>query len=337
MGFLEVPNVGVNISSSVTETPCKPSRLPYPQSSRALEGLSRPLNDSSGLLGGLGHRNLFSGNLNIDTVRLGGVPYRSLSRAKIYDIAGGIIGEVDRVNSGVVGADSKKLKAALEKIRGIGPYEMINRIKRAGDYFLNDRLSLGGIEAGPEEYCKLQAALIGAPVHHCLRNMEKIHTTMVGLHILLRNHLAEWRHDISLDQVLSGSRADLQLQATSLGAQLPSNSPGVLQLLIPFLPFVPLLLKPGSGDVLSPLRLRAACMKAGLPEESISLYFGSGQEVVRELRERCSHFMMFGSANAIKPFRGNPAVDVHGPGYSKVIFGPDLACEWERFIPVVVE
>ena len=32
-----------------------------------------------------------------------------------------------------------------------------------------------------------------------------------------------------------------------------------------------------------------------------------------------------------------PRVEVHGPGYSKVVIGPDVADDWEQYIDVIAE
>jgi acyl-CoA reductase-like NAD-dependent aldehyde dehydrogenase len=47
--------------------------------------------------------------------------------------------------------------------------------------------------------------------------------------------------------------------------------------------------------------------------------------------------MVFGDVGSTKRWKRDPRVEVHGPGYSKVVIGPDLADRWERFIDVIAE
>jgi len=38
--------------------------------------------------------------------------------------------------------------------------------------------------------------------------------------------------------------------------------------------------------------------------------------------------MLFGGGRTVAPYRGNPRIEIHGPGYSKIVLGPDQS---ERF------
>ena len=46
--------------------------------------------------------------------------------------------------------------------------------------------------------------------------------------------------------------------------------------------------------------------------------------------------MLFGGAETTKPYENDPRVELHGPGYSKVLLGPDAADEWEQHLDVMV-
>ena len=47
--------------------------------------------------------------------------------------------------------------------------------------------------------------------------------------------------------------------------------------------------------------------------------------------------MIFGSAKTVEQYRGNPRVQVHGPGFSKIILGDDCVDDWERHLDVMAE
>ena len=40
--------------------------------------------------------------------------------------------------------------------------------------------------------------------------------------------------------------------------------------------------------------------------------------------------MLFGAGSTVQPWRGDPRIEIHGPGYSKILFGPDRAAAWQK-------
>jgi acyl-CoA reductase-like NAD-dependent aldehyde dehydrogenase len=46
---------------------------------------------------------------------------------------------------------------------------------------------------------------------------------------------------------------------------------------------------------------------------------------------------MFGGQAAVDQHRGNPRVQVHGPGFSKILIGDDLVDRWEDYLDLLVE
>ena len=47
--------------------------------------------------------------------------------------------------------------------------------------------------------------------------------------------------------------------------------------------------------------------------------------------------MIFGSAQTVAQHAGNPKVQAHGPGFSKILIGDDVVDQWESFLDVMVE
>ena len=45
--------------------------------------------------------------------------------------------------------------------------------------------------------------------------------------------------------------------------------------------------------------------------------------------------MIFGSGATVDPWRHRPRIEVHGPGYSKIVLGPDKAGAWETFLDLM--
>jgi len=47
--------------------------------------------------------------------------------------------------------------------------------------------------------------------------------------------------------------------------------------------------------------------------------------------------MIFGSAQTVEQYAGNPRVQPHGPGWSEVLIGDDCVDNWEKYLDVMVE
>ena len=82
--------------------------------------------------------------------------------------------------------------------------------------------------------------------------------------------------------------------------------------------------------------MAAAMTEAGIPEEAIGLYPGA-TDVGAAILADCGRSMIFGSAKTVEQYRGNPAVQVHGPGFSKILLGDDCVDDWRDYIDVMAE
>jgi acyl-CoA reductase-like NAD-dependent aldehyde dehydrogenase len=47
--------------------------------------------------------------------------------------------------------------------------------------------------------------------------------------------------------------------------------------------------------------------------------------------------MIFGGQPTVDRYRGNPKVQAHGPGFSKIVLGDDEVDNWERYLDVMVD
>ena len=183
-------------------------------------------------------------------------------------------------------------------------------------------------------------ASTGLPENMCRANMEKIAfvlarmdeildalTRGLDLEILTRGYGVEDR----------GVTVSYQAQTPVLGAVLPSNSPGVHTLWLPAIPLqIGLALKPGSSEPWTPYRVAAALVAAGVPEMAFGLYPG-GHDAGGSLLNHCSRAMMFGSQQTVEQYAGNLRVQVHGPGFSKILLGDDQVDDWRDHLDLMVE
>jgi acyl-CoA reductase-like NAD-dependent aldehyde dehydrogenase len=97
-----------------------------------------------------------------------------------------------------------------------------------------------------------------------------------------------------------------------------------------------LVLKPGPQEPWTPYRITAAFYEAGIPREAISLYPGEA-DIGAAVLDSCSRSLIFGGTPTVERYRGNPRVQAHGPGFSKIFIGDDQVDHWERYLDMMVE
>src|SRR5438093_13278738 len=76
--------------------------------------------------------------------------------------------------------------------------------------------------------------------------------------------------------------------------------------------------------------------EAAAPREAISIYPGAG-EMGAEVVNRVRRTMIFGSTETVKRYEGNPRVQVHGPGFSKILLGDDQVDQWPKHIDLMAD
>lgn len=270
-----------------------------------------------------------------------GRPYESLERETlVHFLTGETVAEVSQVGGAIVGRDLQKAHQARAALLAFDPEEIVERLQTAGNLYANGTVTVGGEPQSPERFVKCQSATTGLPESLCRANMQKnmfvlsnmdriLDALSRGLdtEILWRGYGAEHR----------GVTVSYQAQSPVLGLVLPSNSPGVHTLWLPVIALgVGLVMKPGSQEPWTPYRMAAAMVEAGIPAEAIGLYPGA-TDVGAGILAGCRRSMIFGSAKTVGQYRGNPGVQVHGPGFSKVVFGDDCVDDWEQHLDMLCE
>ncbi|MCC6908053.1 MAG: aldehyde dehydrogenase [Phycisphaerales bacterium] len=269
-----------------------------------------------------------------------GEPYESLDVDTVVHFATGEeLCQVSQANPGLISRDMRQAHQAREALRAIPCEQLCRILSRAADLFTTAHLPMGSGTQSPDDFVRCQSATTGLPEHMCRFNMSKLHHVLTNLDAIL-NSLTRGL-DRSIMTRGYGFEGDVMrsMQANSpvLGMVLPSNSPGThgLWLPVPALQ-IGLVLKPGPLEPWTPFRMAQAFFEAGLPRESIGLYPG-GAEVGMAVVSHVSRTMIFGSKATVEQYRGNPAVQVHGPGFSKIIIGDDCVDQWERHLDLMVD
>jgi acyl-CoA reductase-like NAD-dependent aldehyde dehydrogenase len=278
--------------------------------------------------------------LNIPIIRWGN-PYESLETDNVVHFATGEpIAKVSQANGGIIQRDLRQVKQARQRLLELSCAEIIERLKAAADLYESGTLPIGDGSQSPDEFAHQQSASTGLPEHMCkanmaknsfvLRNMEKILdclTRGLDLNILSRGYGVESR----------GVVVSYQAQAAAMSAVLPSNSPGVHTLWLPAIPLqLGLVLKPGPQEPWTPFRMMAAFVQAGIPKEAFAIYPG-GPEAGAAVLSAAERAMIFGGTATVEQYKGNPRVQAHGPGFSKILLGDDEVDNWERYLDLMVE
>ena len=262
-----------------------------------------------------------------------GKPYKSLEVDQVvHFISGEPLAEVSQSIGGMIARDMRKAQRARGALREIPIQELIGRVSRAADLFMSSELPAGDGSQTPDEFVRYQSATTGLPEHMCRQNMEKLHHVLTSMEQIL-DALTRGL-DLSILTAGYGEENGVvrSFQATTpvLGMVLPSNSPGVHGLWLPVIPLqIGLVLKPGPQEPWTPYRMSEAFFQAGIPRNAISLYPGLG-DVGAAVLQHCTRNLIFGGTPTIEQYGNNPQVQVHGPGFSKILLGDDQVDDWEE-------
>jgi acyl-CoA reductase-like NAD-dependent aldehyde dehydrogenase len=264
-----------------------------------------------------------------------GHPYRSMDAAMAvhYKTRKPFV-EISQANSGLIRRDLRDQEGPREVLAALSTRDLIAICNRAAGFFLDGTLSIGDVEQTPRDYVEQLAATTAMPHVMIRRNMQKIHSMMTSMESVLTG-LSRNLDSRVLDEGFSGALSYFP-RAQSLGVVLPSNSPGVHSLWIPAIPLkTPLVLKPGSAEPWTPYRIIQALLKAGCPCEAFC-YYPTDHAGSNEILRSCGRGMLFGDVGAVKGWARDPRIELHGPGYSKILLGEDCADQWEKYLDVMV-
>jgi hypothetical protein len=264
-----------------------------------------------------------------------GVSYRSLDtiRTPHYRTRQPFV-EISLANVGLIRRDLLNQAPAREILDRFTTQELFGICARAAALFGGSTLPLGESPQSPEDYVRQVSATTGLPHVMVRKNMHKIGTVLAEMETVI-NGLTRNLDLGVLDAGYSGNLSYFP-RGESLGVVLPSNSPGVHSLWAPaFALKTTLVLKPGSAEPWTPYRMIQALMQAGAPPEAFGYYpadHAGGAEILR----RCGRGMVFGDVASTRPWQADPRIEVHGPGYSKIVIGEDCVDEWEKYLDVMV-
>jgi hypothetical protein len=267
-----------------------------------------------------------------------GRPYYSLETVTLTNFeTGENVAIISQANPGLIAHDlnrGEEYKRILEQLK---VQDLLDLCKKAAVHFAEGNLPLGEASQTPEEYIRQISATTGMPQALCRRNVEKIRFVLDHMEEVIKGLTRGLDLNI-LDQGF-GTQEQRAIsffcQTNMMGAILPNNSPGVHSLWLPAIPFkVPLALRPGGQEPWTPFRIAQAFLAAGIPPQAFSFY-PSSYAGASEILMRTGRSVFFGDASSIRAWQNDPKVQIHGPGWSKVILGEDAAANWDKYIDVI--
>lgn len=277
---------------------------------------------------------------HLPVIRLGKI-YESLDQHPVADHrTGELKATVSSVNAGIVRKDLQKIGAARAALKRFSTAQLLEICAKAGELFLNGVLPLGskGHTQSAEDYVRTLSGTSGLPHVMVRRNMAKIHHALTQMaHVL--NGLTRGLDLSILDRGFGeqfGTRLSFFPTCKALGLVMPSNSPAVNSLWLTAIPLkTPVILKPGREEPWTPYRLIQAFIQAGCPAESFGFY-PTDHEGAGEILRTCGRALIFGDKNTTAQYANNPAIQIHGPGWSKILIGEDQIERWPEFVDVMI-
>jgi acyl-CoA reductase-like NAD-dependent aldehyde dehydrogenase len=266
-----------------------------------------------------------------------GEPYTSADEVEIlHHATGQPVARMSQANPGLISRDIGRMDyGVLEQFR---IRDLLAICKKAAGHFMNTALPLGDGRQSFDDYIRQLSATTGMPQTLCRNNAQKIFRVLDEMETIVAGLTRGF--DLSILDRGFGSDDGRMLswfrEARVFGAVLPSNSPGVHSLWMPAIALkTPIALKPGREEPWSPLRIIHAYIAAGIPKEAFGFYPADhgGAGTLLQCVDRA---MLFGDSATTRPYRNNPNVELHGPGFSKVILGEDAAGNFEKYLDVMV-
>ncbi|MDZ7361546.1 MAG: aldehyde dehydrogenase family protein [candidate division KSB1 bacterium] len=276
--------------------------------------------------------------LHIPLLRAGR-PYTSLDVVAIPHFrTGELVAKVSQANRGLIARDFGAAEKNQRVLQALPVAQLLAICKKAAQLFTEADLPLGDDTQSPAQYVKQLSGTTGMPEALCRRNMSKINLVLNGMEAVLGGLTRGLDLSILDSGWIKQNNRPLSYfcQTQNLGAILPSNSPGVHSLWLPAIPLkVPLVLKPGREEPWTPFRIAQAFIAAGCPPEAFS-YYPSDHSGAMEILLRSGRSMFFGDQSSVRAWAQDPRVQIHGPGWSKVIIAGDKIAEWEKYLDLMV-
>jgi acyl-CoA reductase-like NAD-dependent aldehyde dehydrogenase len=277
---------------------------------------------------------------HLPVLRLGR-SYESLDKGEVKDHrTGELKALVSSIHDGIIRKDLRRIGESQAALAKFTVAELIEMSAKAGELFVNSTLPLGdgGHTQSAEEYVTTLSSTSGLPHVMVRRNMAKIHYALTHMGEVL-NGLSRGLDLSILDRGYGeqfGTKLAFFPTTQALGLVMPSNSPAVNSLWLPAIALkTPVVIKPGKEEPWTPYRLIQAFIAAGVPVEAFGFYptdHGGASAILAD----CDRSLIFGDRSTTDQYAHDPRIQVHGPGWSKILIGEDCIEHWRDYLDVMV-
>ncbi|MFM7817757.1 MAG: aldehyde dehydrogenase family protein [Verrucomicrobiota bacterium] len=243
------------------------------------------------------------------------------------------------MNGGILKRDLARLGPARAALKRFTVAQLMELSAKAGDLFINGTLPLGdrGHTQTPQQYVETLSLTSGLPHVMVRRNMTKIHYALTHMPEVL-NGLSRGLDLSIIDRGFGeqfGTKLSFFPSCQALGLVMPSNSPAVNSLWLPAIALkTPVVIKPGREEPWTPYRLIQAFIAAGVPSEAFGFY-PTDHDGAATILNTCGRALIFGDKSTTQQYANNPAIQIHGPGWSKFLIGDDQIENWRDYIDVI--
>lgn len=274
--------------------------------------------------------------VHIPILRAGRI-YESVEQTPIlHHATGQPVAMVSQANSGMISRDISRMDHKI--LEQFTVEQLLDMCRKAAELFITATLPLGHATQSFDDYIRQLSATTGMPITYCRDNAKKIHRVLSEMDAVIRGLTRGFDLGI-LDKGYgdhNGGTLSYFRAARTFGAVLPSNSPGVHSLWAPAVALkTPIILKPGREEPWTPYRIIESLAAAGMPRAAFGFY-PTDHAGAAEILRRTDRSMLFGGGPTVEPWRDDPRVEIHGPGYSKILLGNDQADNWEKHLDLIV-
>ncbi len=278
---------------------------------------------------------------HIPIVRRGNV-YESMDKTEVANLrSGDPLVSISQANAGIIRRDMKRIGESFDALNEFSCAQLLDISRKAGELFMHESLPLGenGNTQSPDDYVEALSSTSGLPFRLCQLNMDKIHEVFTEMPTIIKGLTRGL--DLNVIDKGLGEQEGVLLsyypQAKSMGIVLPSNSPGVNSIWMPAIGLkIPVVIKPGREEPWTPYRIIQAFIAAGCPAEAFSFY-PTTHEGANTILTSCERGIIFGDEKTIANYANNSAIQVHGPGWSKILVGNDQVERWQELIELMVQ
>ncbi len=265
-----------------------------------------------------------------------GKPYESVETFEVvHHATGEPLARISHANAGLITRDIRRMDtAALESFTVA---QLLAMCKKAAAIFIGGDVPIGDSSQSFDQYIAQLSGTTGMPKALCRNNAKKIHRVLDEMAAVLAGltrgfDLSILDRGFGIDQ---GRELSWFREARVFGAVLPSNSPGVHSLWLPAVALkTPIVLKPGREEPWTPLRIIESLCAAGIPRAAFGFY-PTDHGGAAALLGAVDRAMLFGDSSTTRPYRNDPRIELHGPGYSKILMDNAAAEHWEDHLDLI--